>query len=299
MDRDDFIIFVYCLVCELYAAVTQGVRLRQRGPSPKLTDEEVITIEICGEYFGFDDDKAIVAYFRQHYSDWFPALTDRTTFVRQAANLWRVKALIQQQIVRLSGQRADNCQIIDTAPLPVCAYVRSGRDKCFKPWADFGYCAAKKLHYYGFKLGLRIARSGMITHFALLPARPHDIQLLDDLLEGFQGETILADKGFIDDYRQSLLQQRRGIQLITDVRKNMAPSPLPKRLQQTFRRWRKKIETVISQLADRFQIERIRVRDLWHFQNRLIRKILAHTMCVYLNLLLGRPPLDLSGLISP
>jgi hypothetical protein len=58
------------------------------------------------------------------------------------------------------------------------------------------YCAAKELPYYGFKLGLRIARSGMIIHFPLLPARPRDIQLLDDLIQGFAG-LVPADKGFL------------------------------------------------------------------------------------------------------
>jgi len=297
MDRDDFIIFVYCLVEEQYAAITKGKKLRKRGFPPKLSDAEVITIEICGEYLGFHDDKAIFDYFRKHYKEWFPDLEDRTTFVRQAANLWQMKARIQQKLVQLSGQMQETYQIIDTAPLPVCEYVRSRRDRCFKPDADYGYCAAKDMHYYGFKLGLRTSRIGMITHFDLLPARPHDIQLLDDLVAGFQQGTILADKGFIDAHRQAILA-RKGIFLAAQTRKNMLSSDLPQSIRKRFRRWRKRIETVISQLAVRFQIERIRARDLWHFQSRLIRKILAHTICVFINLQLGRPPLDFSGLVT-
>ena len=297
MDRDDFIISVYCLVDEQYTAITNGKRLRKRGFPPKLSDAEVITIEICGEYFGLHDDKAIYGYFRKHYSDWFPALKDRTAFIRQAANLWQVKAQIQQRLVQLSGQMHETYQIIDTAPLPVCEYVRSRRDRCFKPDADYGYCAAKDMHYYGFKLGLRTSRIGMITHFDLLPARPHDIQLLDDLLDGFQQGTILADKGFIDAHRQAILAQR-GVYLVAQTRKNMASLDLPQVVRKQFRRWRKKIETVIAQLAGRFQIEHIRVRDIWHFQSRLVRKILAHTICVFINLQLGRPPLDFSGLVT-
>jgi hypothetical protein len=63
-------------------------------------------------------------------------------------------------------------------------------------------------------------------------------------------------------------------------------------------RIRKCVETVGSQLADRFAVERIRVHDLWHFQHRLIRKVLAHTIGVFLNLQLGRPSLDLDGLLE-
>jgi hypothetical protein len=69
-------------------------------------------------------------------------------------------------------------------------------------------------------------------------------------------------------------------------------------LRRASRRLRKRIETVGSQLTQRFEIDRIRVRDLWHFQHRLIRKILAHTVGVFFNLQLGRQPLDLDGLLA-
>ncbi|MGX9726668.1 MAG: hypothetical protein ACTFAK_04915 [Candidatus Electronema sp. VV] len=60
----------------------------------------------------------------------------------------------------------------------------------------------------------------MITHYALLPARPHDIQSIDILLEEFEGAAP-ADKGFIDEHRQSLLLERHGILVVTPPRKNM------------------------------------------------------------------------------
>jgi len=42
----------------------------------------------------------------------------------------------------------------------------------------------------------------------------------------------------------------------------------------------------------------VRVHDLWHYQHRLIRKVLAHTVVVFLNLQMGRQPLDLDGLVT-
>jgi len=295
MDRDDFIITVYCLVCEHYQALKAQYPIRRGGVAPTLTDEEVITIEICGEFFKCSNDKDIFAYFRSHYAHFFPRLRDRSLFVRQAANLWQVKAAIQQRLTVVSGQAEDPVQIIDTMPLPVCGYTRSGRDRCFKPDADYGHCAAKDLKYYGFKLGLRIARSGMITHFPLLPARPHDINLLDELLAGFVGH-VPADRGFIDAVRQALLAERHGVIVITAPRRGMT-TPHSPGLLKLCHYLRKAIETVGSHLTERFAIARIRVHDLWHFQHRLIRKILAHTVGVFLNLQLGRPPLDLDGLL--
>lgn len=296
MSEEYFIIMVYCLVCEHYQAVVAQHPIRRRGFAPALTDEEVITIEICGEYFGLNQDEAIFDYFCTHYQPFFPKLQQRSNFVRQAANLWAVKAHIQHRLTVLSGQAVDTVQIIDTLPLPVCTYTRSGRDRCFKPEADYGYCAAKKMDYYGFKLGLRISRSGMIINYPLLPARPHDSQLLDDLIAGFEG-VVPADKGFIDGFRQEQLARRRQVELIVPARSNMHENT-PKAVLKTCSRWRKLVETVGSHLTERYHIAKTRAHDLWHFQHRLIRKVLSHTVCVFINLQLGRPPLHLDDLVT-
>lgn len=60
--------------------------------------------------------------------------------------------------------------------------------------------------------------------------------------------------------------------------------------------WRKLVETVGSQLSERFQVSKIKVKDLWHYQNRLFRKILSHTVGIFLNLQVGNKPLKLAFL---
>jgi hypothetical protein len=296
MNRDDFIITMYCLICDEYKVFKATHRIRKAGFAPAFTDEEVITLEVCGECFGLHGDVELYGYFYQHYRDFFPKLPERTLFVRQAANLWQVKQHIQQQLVSRFRQDQEALQLIDTLPMPICEYARRWRVRCCKPEADFGYCAAKELHYFGFKLGLRISPLGMITHYALLPARPHDLYLLDDLLAGFAG-VALGDKGFINADRQQLLATKRSVELLTPSKRNMT-TPLPPALYRLFSRWRRRIETVGAQLVGRFNIERIRVRNLWHLQHRIIRKVLAHTLAIVCNLELARPPLDFEGLLA-
>jgi hypothetical protein len=63
---------------------------RQRGPKPKLSDSEVLAIEIVGEYLGIDTEKGLYTCFRRHYAEWLHTLrgeVHRTTFTRQADNL--------------------------------------------------------------------------------------------------------------------------------------------------------------------------------------------------------------------
>jgi hypothetical protein len=303
MEREDFIIHVYCLVCDLYEEFTeqccQKRSLRGGGFAPALSDEEVITMEICGEYFKQHSDQDIFDYFMAHYRSLFPQLKERTAFVRRSANLWRVKQFMQQILVQKAEVWRDEMQVIDTVPVPVCTLTRGGRrDRCFLGEADYGYCAAKKMHYYGFKLGLRVARCGMIVEFPLLGARAHDINHLEALVEGFEG-IVPADKGFIDAGKHEYLQQQRGILMVTPVRSNSKkPSPHPKSLRRACAYWRKRVETVGSQLVQQFALTQIRVHDLWHFQHRIIRKVLAHTLGVFLNLQNGRPPLQLDDLVT-
>jgi hypothetical protein len=159
--------------------------------------------------------------------------------------------------------------------------------------AEFGHCAAKKMDYYGFKLGIRIARSGMITNFPLLSARLHDVNHLGSLIEGFAG-TVPADKGFIDQYQQELWRTSQLTQVVTPIRRNMETSPEQVKLVKRTKYWRKLVETVNSQLTERFQISKIKVKDLWHYQNRIFRKILSHTVGVFLNIKIGNKPLQLA-----
>jgi hypothetical protein len=99
MDTSIFIINVFCLVDDWL----QGEpKLRQRGPQPVLADSEVLTIEIVGEFLGIDSEKDLFTYFRRHYREFFPALREvhRTTFTRQAANLWFAKERLWKHLLR-------------------------------------------------------------------------------------------------------------------------------------------------------------------------------------------------------
>jgi hypothetical protein len=97
MDITTFIIVTFCLIDDHLA----GKKLRSRGPQPILKDSEVLTIEVVGELLGMEKDRAIFTQFRTHYGDWFPGLRkgDRIIFVRQAANLWKVKQELWQILI--------------------------------------------------------------------------------------------------------------------------------------------------------------------------------------------------------
>jgi hypothetical protein len=73
MTLDDFILTTFCLIDDLLADL-QLNGVRQRGPSPLLHDSEVLTLEVVGEFLGFDQDAQLFWYFRRHWAETFPGL---------------------------------------------------------------------------------------------------------------------------------------------------------------------------------------------------------------------------------
>ena len=62
MPIEYFIINIYLMVDEYYKKVV-NFPLRHGGFTPKLTDQEVITMEIVGEFLHMDTDVQIWHYF--------------------------------------------------------------------------------------------------------------------------------------------------------------------------------------------------------------------------------------------
>ena len=72
----------------------------------------------------------------------------------------------------------------------------------------------------------------------------------------------------------------------------------PKWYMQWIGGTRRLIKTVISQLAGRFHIEKVRAKDLWHQASHFWRKLLAHTVCIKISIDRGHEPLKFEQLIN-
>ena len=91
---------------------------------------------------------------------------------------------------------------------------------------------------------------------------------------------LLGDKGYLSSVFSHLLRDEYGVNLWTPQRRNMTPSCDPEADRVCFR-IRRRIETVIGQLAERFHCQKIRARTLLSLTSRMGRKILAHTIGVF------------------
>lgn len=312
MTLSDYLLHLFYLIdSELEACKSQGcvpARLRLRGHPPLLCDSEVITIELAGEFLGIDTDKGIYQHFRHYHLDEFPALAqvNRTTFVRQAANLLQLKQLLHRRLLErlplndalLEGQAAKTLWLIDSFPLRICRVVRARFAKLFKGLASFGRdpALAGRHCFYGLRVHLRASsHCGAIAQIELAPANVADVVMAADLAPG-AGSIGVGDRNYWSPQYQRELQEQQGFTLLASFKKKSS-DPDPQR-SILLGHVRQITEVVIGQLATHFNAERTWARDLWHLCSRLIRKVLSHTAALLLNAQQGNPPLQLERLID-
>jgi hypothetical protein len=137
-----------------------------------------LTIEIVGEFLGIDTDEGLYEHFRRHYGEWFPALREvhRTTFTRQAANLWVVERMLWKDLLdRVCFD--PELSLIESSPVPVCRFGRAYRCQRLAEESAFGYDEmSKQPFFYGFRVHLRVC-SGQRGHRrcrSLAPANAHE-----------------------------------------------------------------------------------------------------------------------------
>ena len=152
--------------------------------------------------------------------------------------------------------------------------------QCVKGIAAYGYCAAKQQTYYGFHKPLLLSATGVITSFSLTPAKGSEREALWERVQSLQGR-LVGDKGYLSAPLQHELRQV-GIELETALRSNMHDSRDPAWVA-LLKRLRRLLETVVGQLVERFSMAKVWVPDLWHLTSRIKRKLLAHTVCRWLN----------------
>jgi hypothetical protein len=112
----------------------------------------------------------------------------------------------------------------------------------------------------------------------LAPANLHDLTVADELLADASGWA-LGDRSYWSPTRARLLADQGVWLLAPPSRSARRPVPrLPGRLVQA----RRRIETVIGQLVERYHAKRVWAQDAWHLWSRWQRKLLSHTLAVYL-----------------
>lgn len=286
---EDFILLVYTIIDDLYQQfVPTSVLKRRNAGTAKLSDPEIITLSICGELIGIDSENAWYSFVKRNYRHLFPNLCCRTRFNRTRRALLQVTELLRQKINRVFPVPCSRYFVIDSFPLPVCKFGRARYCRSFRPdGADYGKCPSKKETYFGFKVHALITLEGYITAFEITPASVDDREGLRDLAENRLGLVILGDKG----YTGKLLWEdmmRQGVCLMSLKPSNYKEN-WPKEVRQLIFRFRRRVETVFSQLTEQMNGERVLAKSFRGLCTRLQNKILGHNLCMAFNSIFREP----------
>lgn len=297
-DFADFCLYVYVIVDDLYQPLAPFCK--RPGPAPICSDSELIALCLIGECKGWDLETELLNNM-QAYRTLFPNLPTQSRFNRRRRNLMLVMNLLRRVILRqLDLAQATDC-IIDSLPIPVVKFhlVPGSTGDWPAHAADFGRVSTKKATIFGYKLHLLVTLNGVILDFELAPASASDLTVGCELLAEHTELTVIGDKGYISADKAAELWQHNHLQLLTLPRRNQKQQ-LPKALQRLHNSVRQIVETVNGQLTEQFNIETNHAHSFWGLCTRLYSKLTAHTLCIYLNRILGRPDcLQIKSLAFP
>lgn len=260
------------------------------GPEAEFTDLEVITLSLTSEALSIDSETYLFAKLNSEYLEDFPNLIDRSRYnVRRRALFPAIENLRKRLVLRVV--ESEDTFIVDSMPLEICKISRASRAKICKEnlenFPDKGYCPSQKTYYYGYKFHGVCSVNGVFFSFDLSPASVHDIHYMKDIKNQFSNCLLLADKGYIGAEQQLSLFQTQRIQLEVPMRRNQHGY---RPQAYIFRKSRKRIETLFSQLNDQFLINRNYAKSFSGFKTRVLAKLTALTIIQYLNkVILDRP----------
>jgi len=246
---------------------------------PKMSDIEVIALNITSEYLGIDSERELFRRLPKHLLE----KIERSVYNRRKRGLFFYIEQVRRKIADLIiGD--DNYFVIDSMPLEVCKMSRSNRSTICKEDYDcaptFGYCASQDMKFYGYKLHSVCSSTGVFKSFDLTPANVHDIHYLNDVKQLLKNCYLIGDKGYISHSVQLDLFNTREIKLEVPMRKNQFNF---KKMHWTLSRARKRIETLFSQLCDQFMIRRNYAKTFEGFKSRILSKMTALTVIQFIN----------------
>lgn len=269
----------YERILEVLRKISNENLLSYQRRVPKLKDLELISLALTAEFMGIDSENHL---FR-HIPATIGQKIHRSVYNRRKRRLVSKIDEIRLKLARTFNE-FEKLFIVDSMPVEVCKLSRSNTSRICKDaeycYPNRGFCASQQMHFYGYKLHAFCSISGIFQSIDLSPASVHDIHYLKDIREQLSDCTLLGDKGYLSTEIQIDLFNYAHIELET-----------PKRVNQKdyrpqfylFKKQRKRIETLFSQLCDQFMIRRNYAKSFDGFKTRILAKITALNVVQFIN----------------
>ena len=286
-DFEDFCTWMYVIIDEIWQQIAP--LFKRPGPKPLCSDSELLTLAIVGECRSWDVETEMLSYWQEH-RNLFPNIPSQSRFNRRRRNLMLAFNLVRQSVLHMLDLAQERQGVIDSLPIPVVQfYLVPGSTGDWKAHgATYGKVPSRNETIFGYKLHLLITVGGLILDFELAPAHATDLEIGIEMLAQHTDLQVLGDKGYISAKQAARLWHQNRLRLQTIPLRNQKTqmSAAGKKIHNAIRQI---IETVNGQLSEQFNIEQNHAHTFWGLCTRLHTKLTAHTLCIYLNRLLGKP----------
>lgn len=208
------LIRLYYYVCQCYYTQLQWQvqRFSRNSSKGQISDEELLTIYLFAvAYEQKQQLRQIYDYTLRYWSGWFPLLGSYQNFAYRLGRLSDCLPLLTELLMNeLEGESSAEILLADSCPIITCSARR--QPKVALELTGKGYCAAKKLYYYGSKLhlvaGRRAGKMPLPRQAGFTPANVHDLTALRPVAEEWQHTVLVADKAYADKkLKEDLLAQ--------------------------------------------------------------------------------------------
>jgi hypothetical protein len=235
------LIRIYFHVCDKYKEQLRWEVQRfsnNSHPSDMITDEELMTIYLfCVAYEEKYKIKSMYHHIRNHWHSWFPTLPSYQAFNRRLNRLCDAFGVLMTEFFNSLSMGEDKLKVLlgDSFPVITCSHKRQG--KVATELTDKGYCATKKLHYYGVKVHvLGLKRWGTIPfpqYVEVTPASVHDLTALKGVLEKITADAFVLDKAYADTALAKQILKNNHL-LLTPLKDKKGWEALFKQSEQAF-----------------------------------------------------------------
>jgi len=251
MEKYTQLIKLYYHICWHYNNSLQYnvQRFSKNSNTGEITDEELVTIYLyCMCYEEKRTLTSMHNHIKRYWKSWFPQLPSYQTFVdriNQLSDVFLELTYIQMSL--LFEQSTDISVILgDSFPIITCSAKRLG--KVAQNITSKGYCATKKLHYFGVKLhALAIKRTLKLplpNFIGISPASVHDLTAIKPILETFENATFVLDKAYVDKDLTEKMNEKNAT-LLTPIKEIKG---LPDVLQKFNRAFNDTFNTAVSKI---------------------------------------------------
>lgn len=280
----------YLRVLEVISSLNIESKLTvSAGRKPKMTDIEVVALSLTAEFLSIDSENTL---FKRIDSLAIPNLIERSQFNKRRRKLFFFLNKIRLKLAS-SFIEFEKYFIVDSMPLEICKFSRHNRIKIckdeFETAPSKGYCASQNNWFYGYKLHGVCSVNGIFHSLEITKAEVHDVHFLKNIKQQMSDCVLLGDRGYLSESIQLDLFRTVNIKLETPMRMNQKQyKPQP----YIFRKSRKRIETLFSQLCDQFRIRNNYAKSFQGFKTRILAKITALTLVQYINKFIFDRPIN-------